>query len=179
MRIRRPRAHWSLLALCAVVLGALLLIQGFAERRVGASGTAEPSKTTGALPDDATVLVDHGGRLTARHRDDRREVALTFDDGPDAKWTPRIAAELRRLRVPATFFSVGAQVARHRGITAALHRDGFEIGTHTFTHADLTSAAGWQRREQLELTDAAITGAAGVRPRLFRPPYSSTPRAVT
>src|SRR5204862_5668529 len=93
-------------------------------------------------------------------------------------WTPRIAAALRRLHVPATFFVVGANVARHAGLVAALHRDGFELGSHTFTHADLTRLSPDQLNLQLNLTDAAVAAAAGVRPRLLRPPYSAAAVAI-
>jgi cellulose synthase/poly-beta-1,6-N-acetylglucosamine synthase-like glycosyltransferase/peptidoglycan/xylan/chitin deacetylase (PgdA/CDA1 family) len=106
-------------------------------------------------------------------------VALTFDDGPDPKWTPRIARVLRRFGVPGTFFVLGSRVVRHPGVVKDLHHQGFELGNHTFTHADLTDLPDWERSLQLSLTESAVAGAAGVRPRLVRPPYSSEPRAIT
>src|SRR5207247_1327671 len=106
-------------------------------------------------------------------------IALTFDDGPDPKWTPRIAAALRHLHVPATFFVIGSKVVRHPGLVAKLHRDGFELGNHTFTHVDPASVPSWERGLQITLTQGALAGAVGVGSRLVRPPYSSTPAAVT
>jgi peptidoglycan/xylan/chitin deacetylase (PgdA/CDA1 family) len=108
-----------------------------------------------------------------------RRIALTFDDGPDPRWTPRIAAELRRLHVPATFFVVGSEVVRHPDLVRSLHRQGFELGNHTFTHADVSTLPGWEQRLQTGLTDNALAGTVGVRPRLFRPPYSSVPGGVS
>jgi cellulose synthase/poly-beta-1,6-N-acetylglucosamine synthase-like glycosyltransferase len=89
-----------------------------------------------------------------------------------------MAAELRRLHVPATFFVVGSEVVRHPDVVRELHREGFELGNHTFTHADVSSLPGWEQRLQVGLTDNALAGTVGIRPRLFRPPYSSVPGGV-
>ena len=119
------------------------------------------------------------GELTWRGQAPRKKIALSFDDGPDPRWTPRIAATLRRLHVPATFFVVGSQVVRHPEIVRHLEADGFELGNHTFTHTDLAAVPGWERTMQIGLTENALAGSVGVRPRLIRPPYSATPAAVT
>ena len=118
-------------------------------------------------------------RLTSRARVPRKRIALSFDDGPDPRWTPRIAAVLRRLNVPATFFVVGSQVVRHPGIVRQLEAEGFELGNHTFTHSDLAALPGWERTLQIGLTENALAGTVALRPRLVRPPYSATPAAVT
>jgi len=117
--------------------------------------------------------------MTSRGRAPGKRIALSFDDGPDPRWTPRIAATLRRLGVPATFFVVGSQVVRHPEVVRRLEDEGFELGNHTFTHADLSALPGWERTMQIGLTENALAGTAGLRPRLIRPPYSSTPAAVT
>jgi cellulose synthase/poly-beta-1,6-N-acetylglucosamine synthase-like glycosyltransferase/peptidoglycan/xylan/chitin deacetylase (PgdA/CDA1 family) len=178
-RIRRPSAHWLLLALVAVVLMLLLLVQGVTVRRIGASATPTERAAGSPLAGSPPLLTVRGGRLVSRQPPPGLRVALTFDDGPDPTWTPRIARELRRLGVTATFFLVGSEVARHPGIVRDLHRQGFELGNHTFTHADVLGGPGWWRSLQLQMTQSAIAGAAGVRPLLFRPPYSATPAQVT
>ncbi|HEX8102614.1 MAG TPA: bifunctional polysaccharide deacetylase/glycosyltransferase family 2 protein, partial [Solirubrobacteraceae bacterium] len=76
-------------------------------------------------------------------------------------------------------FVVGSQVVRHPGIVRQRERDGCELGNHTFTHSDVGALPGWRRSLELRATDAAVAAAAGVRPRLMRPPYSSTPREAT
>ncbi len=121
----------------------------------------------------------HGDGLVPAEAPVGRRVALTFDDGPDPSWTPRIAATLTRFGVPATFFEVGEQVVRYPGVVATLRRDGFELGNHTFEHADLSTIPSWQRHLQVSMTDTAIAGAAGVRTHFFRPPYSNRPGALT
>jgi cellulose synthase/poly-beta-1,6-N-acetylglucosamine synthase-like glycosyltransferase/peptidoglycan/xylan/chitin deacetylase (PgdA/CDA1 family) len=125
------------------------------------------------------LLTAQGDRLVGGPRPAAGEVALTFDDGPSPDWTRRIAAALHSLRVPATFFVIGGQVVRFPGIVADLRRQGFDLGNHTFTHAQLSSVSEWTARAQLALTESALAGAAGVRTRVMRPPYSSTPAGVT
>ena len=112
-----------------------------------------------------TPLITQGGSR-------RRDVALTFDDGPDV-WTPRIVRELLRLHAPATFFEIGSQVASHRGLTRRLARDGFPVGDHTETHPLLARhGPGFQMRE-LRRAAQRIAAAGAPYPRLFRPPYGS------
>jgi len=176
-RIERPPAHWGALALLLVALLLVLFTQGVAEHLTGQSGTPPPNGDA-VLPSGEAIFTGAGDRLVPRGEAPGRRVALSFDDGPDPRWTPRIAALLLHLRVPATFFVVGDHVVRHPGIVGDLADSGFEIGNHTFTHADLAPLAGWQRNLQLSMTDSAIAGSAGVRPRFVRPPYSATAAAV-
>ncbi len=179
-KIERPPAHWLLLGLFVGALILLLLAEGLTTHTTGASGTPAPAGPgrVSALHTDAALFVDGpGDTLVKREVRVGRRIALTFDDGPDPRWTPAIADELKRLGVPATFFAVGEHVVEHRDVIDQLHRDGFEIGNHTFSHADLASA-GKLRGLQVSLTESAISGAAGVRARLVRPPYSATAAAV-
>ncbi len=80
--------------------------------------------------------------------------------------------------MPATFFVVGSEVVRHPDVVRRLHREGFELGNHTFTHGDVAALPGWEQRLQIGLTDNALAGTVGIRPRLFRPPYSSVPASA-
>jgi poly-beta-1,6 N-acetyl-D-glucosamine synthase len=179
-KIERPPAHWLMLVLFLGTLMLLLLVQGLTVHTTGASGTP-PARTPGersALNSNAALWVAGADdTLAPREAPVGRRVALTFDDGPDPRWTPEIAATLKRLDVPATFFEVGEHVVQNPGVVKELRDDGFGLGNHTFSHADLTSA-GDLRSLQISLTESAISGAAGVRPRFIRPPYSATPDAV-
>jgi peptidoglycan/xylan/chitin deacetylase (PgdA/CDA1 family) len=178
-RIERPPAHWSILALVILALLLLLFAQGLSTHLTGQSGTPSAGGAGIGLSPQDTLLGARAGRLVPLNPRPGRRVALTFDDGPDPTWTPRIAATLLKLGVPATFFEVGDRVVDYPGITESLADDGFEIGNHTFNHVSLTTLPGWQRELQISLTESAIAGAAGLRPRLIRPPYSSNPLAVT
>ncbi len=105
----------------------------------------------------------------------RRTVALTFDDGPDPEWTPKIAAALERHDVPGTFFVVGQEVVEHPELVADLQRHGHEIGNHTYTHARMGTLSDAQIERQISLTQRAVVGATGVAPTVYRPPYSGAP----
>jgi cellulose synthase/poly-beta-1,6-N-acetylglucosamine synthase-like glycosyltransferase/peptidoglycan/xylan/chitin deacetylase (PgdA/CDA1 family) len=177
---RAPRAvtRWVVLGLLLATLLTLLAVQGLSTRTTGRSATPVPG-AGGPLAGQGSVLAWGPGGFQLRDVEPGRRIALTFDDGPDPRWTPRIATELRRLHVPATFFVVGSEVVRHPGLVRSLHRAGFELGNHTFTHADVSTLPGWEQRLQTGLTDNALAGTVGIRPRLFRPPYSSVPAGVS
>ncbi len=177
-RTGRAAARWLLLALLLAALVVVLGAQGLSTRTTGRSATPLSARP-GPLASAGPILVWDGHRLVSRSLHPGRRIALSFDDGPDPRWTPRIAHTLRRLGVPATFFVVGSEVVRHPGVVRELRREGFELGDHTFTHADLAALPGWERTLQIGLTENALAGTVGIRPRLIRPPYSSVPVAVT
>ena len=175
--IERPPAHWSLLALLVCGLLLLLVAAGIPSASVS-SGTNARSVGPPALRGSAAIWRVRGDRLVPSEARVGRRVALTFDDGPDPEWTPRIAEMLQRLAVPATFFVIGEGVVRHPGVVSDLANEGFEVGDHTFNHADLTGMPGWERSLEVSMTDTAIAGAAGLRTRFFRPPYSGGPQSI-
>lgn len=100
-------------------------------------------------------------------------VALTFDDGPDGKYTPMVLDILAQYGVPATFFVVGTQVERYPDVLARIRDEGHEIGSHGYTHADMARMKAEDAAEDLRRADEAIREAAGIDPTLFRPPYGS------
>jgi len=175
-RSGNPPGHRLILGFCLGVLVLLLLVEGFTTKTVGQSGTGNGAAVASPIADQRPVLeAGPGGTLRSDVPPFGRRIALTFDDGPSADWTPKVIAVLRRFHVPATFFLVGSQAVRNPGLVREEHRDGFELGNHSFTHPDLAALPGWERDEQIAMTEAAISGIAGVRPRLVRPPYSATP----
>jgi peptidoglycan/xylan/chitin deacetylase (PgdA/CDA1 family) len=108
-------------------------------------------------------------RLGTPHR---REIALTFDDGP-GPFTPRILGVLERFDAPATFFEIGRQVRAYPRLTARLLAAGMAIGDHTEDHPPLALLSSAGQAAEIDRAAAAIH-AAGARGRLlFRPPYGS------
>jgi cellulose synthase/poly-beta-1,6-N-acetylglucosamine synthase-like glycosyltransferase/peptidoglycan/xylan/chitin deacetylase (PgdA/CDA1 family) len=157
---------------------AVIAFQGFATHTVGA-GTEGSSSSQAPLAGAQPILSAKDGRLVSAQPPPGRRIALTFDDGPDPRWTSRIANVLHADGVPATFFEIGSQVALYPSIVRQLVRNGDEIGNHTFTHVLLAGVPQWQRQMQIEMTEAAIAGVTHRYTRLIRPPYSATPDAVT
>ncbi|MFI6662248.1 bifunctional polysaccharide deacetylase/glycosyltransferase family 2 protein [Streptomyces sp. NPDC050523] len=172
------RTHWLLLSVLAVTLSAVLLLQGYTHHMFGITS----DDVTGAKGRNDLVpsQVTHGGPVIAgaagsphTARVKARTIALTFDDGPDPTWTPRILDVLRRNHVHATFFVVGSQVVAHPELVHRIVAEGHQIGIHSFTHPDLAHLAPWQRSLELRETQLSVAGAAGVTTALLRPPYSS------
>lgn len=116
-------------------------------------------------------LARAGGRLagTITGADTREPlVALTFDDGPDPRWTPRVLDTLEAHGARATFFMLGVAAARHPELMARAAAAGHAIGNHSWDHAAFSRLDARARRRQLRACQRAISP-YGLR--LFRPPY--------
>jgi peptidoglycan/xylan/chitin deacetylase (PgdA/CDA1 family) len=101
----------------------------------------------------------------------RREVALTFDDGPDPRWTPPLLDLLDAHAQRATFFVIGDRAARHPELLCEIVRRGHEIANHTWSHSYLTAfRSAKELAIELERANALVANTTGVRPRWFRPP---------
>jgi len=100
------------------------------------------------------------------------KVAITFDDGPDPQWTPKMLDVLKEKGVKATFFLIGVEAEKYAGITKRVYNEGHEIGNHTFTHPDISNISKRYFEVELNLTERFFEGKLGVKPVLFRPPYS-------
>ena len=98
-------------------------------------------------------------------------LALTFDDGPDPRWTPAILEILRRENVPATFFIVGKNGEAYPDLVRRIVNEGHEIGNHTFTHPNLGEVPLPLTRLELTATQRLIESLTGRSTVLFRPPY--------
>ncbi len=104
-------------------------------------------------------------------------IALTFDDGPSAKLTPKLLDLLATHHIKVTFFLIGENVAEHPEIVAREVREGHEVANHSWSHPNFGKMGDDGVRSQIQRTDNAIKSAAGVAPTLLRPPYGSiTPR---
>jgi cellulose synthase/poly-beta-1,6-N-acetylglucosamine synthase-like glycosyltransferase/peptidoglycan/xylan/chitin deacetylase (PgdA/CDA1 family) len=97
-------------------------------------------------------------------------VALTFDDGPDPRFTPAILDELRRAGVPATFFVIGVNAERAPDLVRRAWAEGHEIGNHSFTHPDVDVVGEARLQVELEATSRLVESLIGRRPLLYRPP---------
>jgi peptidoglycan/xylan/chitin deacetylase (PgdA/CDA1 family) len=100
-------------------------------------------------------------------------LALTFDDGPSAAVTPQILDVLAREQVKATFFVVGLHVAGNEQILQREHREGHEIGNHSWSHPDLTLLSPEDAQAQIQATQTAISNTGVPAPTVLRPPYGA------
>jgi peptidoglycan-N-acetylglucosamine deacetylase len=100
-----------------------------------------------------------------------RTISLTFDDGPDPVWTPRLLDLLSRNGVPATFFVTGQQMARNPDILRRMAREGFAVGNHSLTHTDVNLAASFRQRAEMVIPDRIQRALTGTYAGYFRLPY--------
>lgn len=98
-------------------------------------------------------------------------VALTFDDGPEEYWTPKILDILKEKDVKATFFVIGKQVQKNPNMLKRIFAEGHVIGNHTFDHADLTKLDAQQVYQEIENGALEIHKVIGKTPQFVRPPF--------
>jgi cellulose synthase/poly-beta-1,6-N-acetylglucosamine synthase-like glycosyltransferase/peptidoglycan/xylan/chitin deacetylase (PgdA/CDA1 family) len=103
----------------------------------------------------------------------KKKLALTFDDGPDPTWTPRILDVLKQKNVSATFFVIGLEANQWPQLLRREYAEGHEIGNHTYTHPDWEDPrlTPTEIRWQLNLAERLIESIVGAKSLLFRPPY--------
>ena len=101
------------------------------------------------------------------------KIVLTFDDGPDADYTPRILDILKREHVPAAFFVVGSMAEKNIPILRREFDEGYEIGNHTFFHPDISAIGIPRVNLELNATRKLIESVTGRSTILFRPPFNA------
>jgi peptidoglycan/xylan/chitin deacetylase (PgdA/CDA1 family) len=134
-------------------------------RANNAAGLQTPAKTKPA-PEPPGITLDW-------IHVDGPYIALTFDDGPSAKLTPKLLDLLAAHHIKVTFFLIGENVAEHPEIVAREAREGHELANHSWSHPNFGKMSDENVRSQIRRTDDAIRSAAGVTPTLLRPPYGS------
>ncbi|MGX1511905.1 bifunctional polysaccharide deacetylase/glycosyltransferase family 2 protein [Streptomyces collinus] len=177
--LQRPRVLLALLLLLA--LTCVMLLDGYLRAEVGGDQRVRTGAPAGDVPDEVLdggpILSFPGGQATTVSVPDKT-IVLTFDDGPDPTWTPQVLEILETYDVPGTFFLVGSMVSRHPGIVRDMVEQGNEVGVHTFTHVDLSYQSQARVTREIEQTQLALAGAAGITTTLFRAPYSSQTDAI-
>ncbi|WP_310101985.1 glycosyltransferase [Sphingomonas sp. BE138] len=131
-------------------------------RRVTWSGDLIRAARYDRLPQPDTV------ERTGAHR---REIALTFDDGPDPTWTPKILDVLRQERAPATFFVTGTNALGQGALLRRIVAEGSELGNHSTSHADLSHRSETAIALELKATERVVEAYTGRAMTLFRPPF--------
>jgi len=101
----------------------------------------------------------------------KNKIVLSFDDGPDGRWTPKILDILKEKKVPGIFFVIGDQANRAPDLLKREYTEGHEIGNHTWTHPSFDEISRTQVKWELNLTQRLIESTLGVKSLFFRPPY--------
>lgn len=102
-----------------------------------------------------------------------KKIALTFDDGPDLRFTPQVLDVLKQYGVKATFFLVGRNAAKHPEIVKRIVKEGHVVGNHSYNHPLFTKLTVEQVAQEIDQTSDLLLKLAGYRPKLVRPPYGA------
>ena len=102
-----------------------------------------------------------------------KKIVLTFDDGPDERYTPPILKILNKYKVPAVFFVTGINAEHNLPLVQQIYKEGHEIGNHTFLHPNLEQASDDRLKLELRSTGYVIESITGHATMLFRPPYNT------
>ncbi|MEV4444006.1 glycosyltransferase [Streptomyces mirabilis] len=176
VRRRRLPMRWLLPSLLLVAMLAMLMLRGYVHSEILADHRIQPEAATDKVPDkilDGGPVIDtRGGRTNSLTVPDHRLV-LTFDDGPDPAWTPKVLDVLKKHHAHAVFFVTGTMTSRYPELVKRMVEEGHEVGLHTFNHPDLSFQSTKRIDWELSQNQLALAGAAGIRTSLFRPPYSS------
>lgn len=99
------------------------------------------------------------------------KIVLSFDDGPDPAYTPKILDILKAKKAPAVFFTIGLQANKFAGLLRRIYAEGHEIGNHTFTHPDISQLPVGEFQVELNLSQRLYESELGIKTIFFRPPY--------
>ncbi|MGW2561667.1 bifunctional polysaccharide deacetylase/glycosyltransferase family 2 protein [Streptomyces sp. NPDC001514] len=174
---RRLPMRYLLPSLFLVALLAMLMLRGYVHSEILADHRVRPPAASDQVPER---ILNGGPVIDARIPGapkalsvPDKNLVLTFDDGPDPVWTPKVLDKLKEFDAHAVFFVTGTMASRHPDLVERMVAEGHEIGLHTFNHPDLAFQTQGRIDWELSQNQLAIAGAAGIRSSLFRPPYSS------
>ncbi|MFE2939136.1 glycosyltransferase [Streptomyces sp. NPDC059255] len=169
--------RYLLPSLVLVALAAMLMLRGYVHSEILADHRVRPPDATDQVPESILKggpVIDARGTDAAKSIDiPDRQLVLTFDDGPDPEWTPKVLDELKKYNAHGVFFITGTMASRYPDLVRRMVDEGHEIGLHTFNHPDLSFQTRSRINWELTQNQLALAGAAGIRSSLFRPPYSS------
>lgn len=133
--------------------------------------TVKVDAESGHITDQRMVKLPQAYQIN-RIGSQEKKVAITFDDGPDPKFTPEILDVLKQKKASATFFLIGIQAEKEIRLTRQIVDEGHAVGNHTFTHPDISVVGDRLLEIELNLTERFFGSELGIKPLYFRPPYA-------
>ncbi|WP_051585930.1 polysaccharide deacetylase family protein [Caldanaerobius polysaccharolyticus] len=141
----------------------------------------EIPKEKSATPDDEAKLrelmfgprLQQIPKLLGSHPNSENNIAITFDDGPSYAYTAKYIEILKQYNAKATFFLTGENVEKNPGLVKLIADNGFEIGTHSYSHGDMAKMSQEEIKRELWRSSLLIHKITGQKVTLFRPPYGS------
>lgn len=162
------RLPWlKLVLLCVVGTAAILDLCDLT-----ISGTGDPTNKIRVAPMASHV------RATERVLEDKKLVALTFDDGPSATTTPRLLDILSQKDAPATFFMLGSMARNNPDIVKRAKREWHEVASHTMYHQNFARLTAAAVQADVDEANSVFKSILGVAPALTRPPYGNSTDGV-
>lgn len=151
-------------AVCLLLfVGIRLYRDGLQQKSLAGSGSVASSDKE----DDVTVPQ----QKTAA--EDKPRIAITFDDGPNKTWTPKLLDGLEKRGVKASFFVIGEKAKAYPELIKRMFEDGNVVGNHTFSHVQLTKLSDAEACAEITKTNEVLKSITGVYPQYIRPPFGS------
>lgn len=156
-------------------------LQNHSYRQMTQSQPEGGSESTGRVPNlvsNSLLQREYPNIVVLRGPLNQNKIALTFDDGPDIRFTPQVLDVLGEYQVKATFFLMGARAEEHQPIVRRIYAEGHAIGNHGYWHPNLTEESLERVHWEVTATEETIYQILGIRTRLFRPPYGALNRQI-
>ena len=131
------------------------------------------SETKGEIPKQFEET-----KAVIQEQTEKPMIALTFDDGPNAQFTPKLLEGLKQRNVHATFFLIGENIEQNsnRNLVKQMYEEGHLIGNHTYRHLEITKLSDEEAYEEIKGTNDLIESIIGKAPEYMRPPFGSWQR---
>lgn len=141
--------------------------------QTGSEGSRSMQTDEGNIIQESYDSIPSGYLINRFGHADEKKIALTFDDGPDPVYTPRILSILEQNGIDASFFVIGENALNYPRLVRRMYDDGDDIGNHTFTHPNIARISAEQTATELNATQRLLQGITGHSSILFRPPYNA------
>lgn len=158
----RAAVLFAVILFFAGIVGGFYKILTHQEQYLRSSGSSVSGGTDADAKDPATGQPQ-----------EKKKIALTFDDGPDVEYTPMLLDGLAQRGVKATFFVIGKEAEKYPELMQRMVKEGHLIGNHTYSHVDIQHMTRAAAKEEIKKANEVIAKYTGEEPCFLRPPFGS------